>query len=249
MTSGDNKEVKKTSDSTELVTKASIEGASAFLSRICLPAAEEFGLLLKDKVSAWRANNAIKIAYEAKKILEKYNRIDVISHPKIIYSTIENGSWAEDDFMQGLWAGLLASSCTKDGKDESNHILISLLSQLVRSQVRLISYICTTCKTYKSPAGWIYSDDLHINQDKVVEITGIADLHQLDRELDHLRSLGLINGGFDIHSPQADVTPTSLCLQLYVRSQGYVGSPIEYFKCPEKARENPLLNTINSIMQ
>ncbi|WP_236445532.1 hypothetical protein, partial [Pseudomonas syringae] len=53
---------------------------------------------------------------------------------------------------------------------------------------------------------------------------------QLDRELDHLRHLGVIESGFDINTTVADITPTALGLQLYVRSQGYIGSPIAYFE-------------------
>jgi hypothetical protein len=49
-------------------------------------------------------------------------------------------------------------------------------------------------------------------------------------ELDHLRQLGIIESGFNIHSTEADITPTALGLQLYVRSQGYVGSPIAFFE-------------------
>ena len=41
------------------LAKGAVDGASAFLSKICLPAAEEFGLLLRDKLSVWRAKNAI----------------------------------------------------------------------------------------------------------------------------------------------------------------------------------------------
>ncbi len=59
--------IKPIADSVNTVTKGTVDGASAFLSRICLPAAEEFGLLLRDKVSAWRSNNAIAIAHKAKK--------------------------------------------------------------------------------------------------------------------------------------------------------------------------------------
>lgn len=236
---GDSKNLKKSSSSINLITKTTIDGASAFLSRICLPAADEFGLLLKDKVSGWRANNAVKIANKAQKIVEEKNKIEVSSPPKLVYSIIENGSWAEEDFIQDLWAGLLASSCTSDGKDESNHILINLLSQLVKSQVKLVNYICTEAQTYKSSAGWIYAEDFSLTSSRLMAITEINDIHQLDRELDHLRSLGLINSGFDVNSfASADVTPTALCLQLYIRSQGYVGSPTEYFKSPEKEKRN-----------
>ena len=227
--------IKPVSESINIITKGSVDGASAFLSRICLPAAEEFGLLLKDKISAWRAKNAIEITNQAQVLLEKQKGNLVVSaHPRIIYSTIEYGSWAEDDFMQSFWAGLLASSCTPDGKDESNLIFINILSQLTTSQAKLIKYACETVETFKTMGGWIMaSHKLHIEADDLKNITGINDIHQLDRELDHLRTLGLIVGGFNPNTTQADVTPHALCLQLYVRSQGYVGSPIDYFDAKE----------------
>lgn len=226
--------VKPIADSVNVVTKGTVDGASAFLSRICLPAAEEFGLLLKDKVSAWRANNAVEIANKAQLLLEKQvGNIVMHAHPRIIYSTIENGSWSEDDFMQKFWAGLLASSCTPDGKDESNLILIGILSQLTSNQVRLINHFCGTARIYISPGGWIGADPLYIVSDELKEVALIEDIHRLDRELDHLRSLGLIINGFEIHTKIADVTPTALCLNLYVRSQGYVGSPTDYFGIKE----------------
>lgn len=229
--------IKPIADSVNTVTKGTVDGASAFLSRICLPAAEEFGLLLKDKVSAWRAKNAIKIANKAQDILEKNSPESVISaHPRIIYSTIEHGSWAEDDFMQNLWAGLLASSCTPDGRDESNIILINLLSQLTSSQAKIISYISENTNTYMGSSGFIASDKFCMKASKLHDVSGIEDIHQLDRELDHLRSLELINEGFNVHSLNADVTPHSLCLQLYARSQGYVGSPIDFYEAKEKPK-------------
>jgi hypothetical protein len=222
--------IKPIADSVNTVTKGSVDGASAFLSRICLPAAEEFGLLLKDQVSAWRAKNAINISNKAQALVEKQvGGLVVRAHPRMIFTTIENGSWAEEDFMQNLWAGLLASSCTPDGKDESNLIFINMLSQLTNSQAKLIKHICETVGIYKSRGGWIGAEDLIIGSDELTRITGIEDLHQLDRELDHLRALELIVGGFGPETTQANVTPHSLCLQFYVRTQGYVGSPIDYF--------------------
>jgi len=222
--------VKPIADAINTVTKGTVEGASAFLSRICMPAAEEFGLLLKDHVSAWRAKNAINISKKAQDLVEKQvGGLIVMAHPRIVFNTIEHGSWADEDFMQNLWAGLLASSCTSDGTDESNLIFINMLSQLTRSQARLINYISETAKIYKSVGGWIGADEMILEPDELIRITGINDLQQLDRELDHLRALGLFNGGFIPEATLAAITPLSLCLQLYVRTQGFVGSPIDYF--------------------
>ncbi|HAS8124546.1 TPA: hypothetical protein I7665_20895, partial [Vibrio vulnificus] len=156
------------------------------------------------------------------------------AHPRIVYSTLENGSWAEDDFMQNLWAGLLASSCSRDGKDESNLILIGLLSQLTSNQAKIVTHICTVANTYKSKSGFIACDPIVLDANELLKISGINDIQQLDRELDHMRSLELIHEGFHPNHLQADVTPHALCLQLFVRAQGYVGSPIDYFGAVEK---------------
>jgi hypothetical protein len=49
----------------DTTTKGIIEGAGAFLSKVCLPAAEEMGLLFRDRVSYWRALNLAKILKKA----------------------------------------------------------------------------------------------------------------------------------------------------------------------------------------
>ena len=64
-------------------------------------------------------------------------------------------------------------------------------------------------------------------------ISGISDIHRLDQELDHLHSLGLIQLGFvlsDVQAPpSADVAPTSLALNMYVRAHGSTKAAPDYF--------------------
>ena len=64
--------IKPVAEALSHATKNSIDGASAFLGRICLPAAEELGLLLQDKVRAWRAKNAVSVVAEAQERFDKY---------------------------------------------------------------------------------------------------------------------------------------------------------------------------------
>lgn len=222
--------VKPIGESVKKITDVTADGASSFLSKICMPAAEEFGLLLKDKVCAWRANNAIAIANKAKALLEpQVKNLAVHAPPRLVHATIEHGSWFDEDEIQNMWAGLLTSSCSQDGKDDGNIILISLLSQLTSSQVRLINYIGNHAKTYQSTAGWIGAEPLFIEADDLKSIMLISDIYQIDRELDHLRGLELIKSGFRPDSLKADVSPHALCLHLYVKCLGFIGSPNEYF--------------------
>ena len=55
---------------------------------------------------------------------------------------------------------------------------------------------------------------------------------RIDRELDHLRTLGLIHVGFESGSsgdPVADIQPTALALHLYVRAKGSQENPVDFF--------------------
>lgn len=226
--------VKPVAESINTVTEGAVKGASSFLGRICLPAAEEFGLLLRDKVSSWRAKNAVSIAIRAQELLAEQMESAVLSaHPRIIYESIEKGSWAENPAMQNLWAGLLASSCTPDGKDESNLTFINILSQLTSTQGLVVKHICENAKVGKSQGGWVMAEYMRVEGEFLQALTGIQDIHQLDHELDHLRALQLITSGFDPYSNFAVVTPTGIALQLYARCQGFVGSPLDFYDIVE----------------
>ena len=214
----------------ESLTKGAVDAAGAFLSRICLPAAEEFGLALRDKVSEWRAKNAFKMLQKAEEKLNANSGAEKRhAHPRLVASTLENGSWADNKLVQEMWAGLLASSCTEDGKDESNFIFINLLSQLVSTQVIILDHSCRSAKKIVSQGGWLLPESLKMTLEELIKLTGISDVMRLDRELDHLRSLELIMSGFDPYSTIAELAPTPLALQMYVRCQGFCGSPIEFF--------------------
>jgi hypothetical protein len=223
-------------------TESSLAGAGAFLSRICLPAAEEFGLLLKDRVSHWRAKNAAKIVAEAEALTK--GRMEPIEvHPRIAWEVVEKGSWADDDVIRSMWAGLLASSCT-DRKDDSNILFVSLLDRLTSVQVRIVRYACESAPKFVSKVGLPIAERISIPLDQLTKITGIADVHRLDRELDSLRSMEFIGdnlsgGGFSPDSTVAEIHLTALALHLYIRAHGFSGSPVEYWNLKVKEEKRP----------
>ena len=148
----------------------------------------------------------------------------------MLSSIIEHVSWTDDEDIQEMWSGLLTSSCTKDGKDDSNLIFINTLSQLTNLQVKILNFACNNAKKYASIAGWIGAEELTLTIEKLQEVSQIEDFHRLDRELDHLRALDLLDdGGFDPNSTDAIITPTPLALHLFVRCQGSFEDPIKYF--------------------
>ena len=222
----------------KIAVQGAVDGASAFLGRICLPAAEELGLLFQDRMRVWRASNAANIATKAEALLSASgNDTAVHAHPRVVGAIIEHGSWTDTDEVQSMWSGLLASACTADGQDEENLLFVSILQQLSSSEARLLNYSCLNAPKTCTRAGLIWSDDYDVPAQELFAVSGLTDIHRLDRELDHLRVLGMIQGGFDPNNPSliVDLTPTALALNMYVRCQGSRSAPSEYFGVhPEK---------------
>ena len=224
--------LKPIAEAASALTKGGIDAAGAFLGRICLPAAEEFGLMLRDRVSAWRAQNAAAIANKAERIsTAKGTPVEYHALPRLVGSILAQGSWTDSDEVQDLWAGLLASSCDASGTDESNLMFVDLLTRLSVSQVRILRHAVSGANKTASGAGWLLADQFSVECNELLTIAGLADLQRLDRELDHLRSLGLLDlhAGFNPQTTFANVTPSALALHMVARANGHRGSPLEYF--------------------
>jgi hypothetical protein len=236
--------VKPVADAINVVTKGTVAGASAFLSRICLPVAEEIGLLFQDRVRAYRSQNAVAIANKAEQKLEVPGGDSLHGHPRLVGLILEQGSWVEVSEVQEMWAGLLASSCSEDGRDDSNLMFVDLLSRLSTSQARLLNYACRAAGAQAAPNGLlIASSYVVMTLDDLKDVSGLTDLHRLDRELDHLRDLGLMHpkSGFGVQSAEtmASVTPSPLALQMFARLNGHRGDPLTFFESHEPADYNP----------
>lgn len=208
------------------------------LNKVCSPAAEELGYLFQDKVRSWRVKNISKIFKHAENILNKRKETkNLHAHPKVVLRIIESGTLVDSDKVQQMWAGLLASSCTEEENDEGNLIFINILSQLTTSQVCILKFACENAEKVLTDNDLIYAHKFMIAEKDLIKVSKIKDIHQLDRELDYLRSLDLIVGGFYSYSKSrdADITPTPLALNLYVRCQGSLKNPVDYFSLSQKS--------------
>lgn len=221
--------IKPVGDAVATVTKATVDGAAAFLSRICLPAAEEFGLLLQDKVREWRSKNALSIIGVAQQRLADAPP-NLHAHPRLVAAVFEHGTWSNEKTLQEFWGGLLASSCSANGSDDGNIVFTNLLSQLTSLQALVLDYACHACikqivaNEVISPAA-----SLIIDIEAMKKVAGTGDVHRIDYELDNLRRLGLIFLGFTTDTEDVDITPTGLALNLYVRCQGFRGTAVDFF--------------------
>ena len=234
--------IKGLSDSVKIATQGFLDGAAAFLSRVSLPAAEEFGLALRDRVSAWRAGNATKMLSRANTIYlsNDPNPADQLS-PRLADIAISEASWITDDQIQDMWSGLLASSAAPHDGPEENLILMNILKQLSSLEVKMLRFAIEEAPKEASTHGFAIPQQVMVPTDKLPELFDIQDLQRLDRELDHLRALGLMDRGILLDtSNKADLTPSPLALHLYVRAQGSRLSPATYWNLtpPPSARSD-----------
>ncbi|RZF59198.1 hypothetical protein EWE75_22955 [Sphingomonas populi] len=215
------------------VTKGVVDGAGAFLSRICLPVSEEFGLLLRDKVANWRARNAAKML-EAAEILvgPPTDGASKTAHPRLVHIAVQEASWTDNDQLQNMWAGLLASSCSSSSPNEDNLLLMNILKQLTAEEVIMLNWLCEFLIKGKTSGGYVHTIAQWIDRAELLCRSGIMDADRADLILDHLRNLGLMaeGSGFDIRTGNARIWASSTAIALYARCKGHRGRIIDFYE-------------------
>ncbi|EJG0725892.1 DUF4393 domain-containing protein [Vibrio parahaemolyticus] len=179
--------------SSDKATAVLAKGVVEFLGRICNPAADEIGLLLQDKVRAYRNKNFESIASKAEVKVNKNSRIEPTINPRLLYKIYEEGSWSESDNLQEMWAGLLSASCFDDRSDQ-NMIYVDLLSKMSSTEARLFDFIARSTKwSINSSTALPETNAIFPTIDMLKESCGISDQDDLDECLTHLSALGVIN--------------------------------------------------------
>ena len=220
------------------VTDASLEGAKAFLRAVCMPGLEELGYLIKDKVRYWRLCNILKMLEKAGGRMNfDGQELNLCANARVGISIMECCSEVDDDVLQDLWAGLFASSCTEDGRDDSNMNFVDLLRRMSSVEAKILDYACKNCQKQLYPNNLITASDITIPLVKLKEVTGTHDIYRLDSEMDHMRSIELLSsspfngGGFmaDDETLDAHITPSPLALNLYYKTHCIGKSPIDFW--------------------
>lgn len=223
------------------ITKASIDGVSTFLGSIFRPGLEELGYLIKDNVRRWRLNNIIKTLDKARGRMQFVGQeLQLTANPRVGLSIMEGCSEVDNDQLQDLWAGLFVSSCTPDGRDDSNMNFVDLLKRMSSVEAKIIDYACRRCKKVLYPNNLLIPQYIEVPFDELVVVSGISDIYRLDSELDHMRSIELLNtggafrrgGGFSATDSDlnANITPSALALTLYYKTHPNGLSQIDYWR-------------------
>jgi len=232
--------IKPLADAGLEVTKTTINGVSSFLEIVCKPCLQEFGHLLQDKVRGWRLNNIIRTMEKAKGRMDFDGQdLQLTTNARVGLSIMEECSNVDDDELQNLWAGLFVSSCTKDGRDDSNMNFVDLLKRMSSVEAKIINYACSNCTKKQHVHNLLTANTLTITLDELVKIAGTDDIYRLDNELDHMRSIQLLeyNSGFSVgegvfsgEKYEINITPSAIALSLYYKTHSTELSPIEFWK-------------------
>ncbi|QOJ19405.1 MAG: DUF4393 domain-containing protein [Gammaproteobacteria bacterium] len=200
------------------------------IGKLTFPAAEEIGKALKAHASLWRIRNVDKILKKADELSKDIDINGKKINIRLLHHIIDEGSWNDNEQVMEMWAGLLISSCSNNGQDDSNLIFINILKQMTSSEALILKHACEEYMPTITTPGLIACEEQVIKTpQELIEITKINDIDQIDRELDHLRSLEVIQAGFTVGISTANIAPTALGIQLFIRCKGYTGSPKEYF--------------------
>ncbi|MGQ7852782.1 Abi-alpha family protein [Pedobacter sp. WC2501] len=234
------------SDSIEGTSKLGLKAAKQFLSLTCKPLFEEFGLIMRDKLSTYRLNNIVKVLEKAEgKLTFDLTTETLKINPRIAYQIIENASLVDDNDLQEMWAGLFAASCNKDDDDE-NIIFIDILKQLTGSQVKLLNFICQNTKKWIEfsnlpeaiKRGTIRQVLFVIHLHDAMTVMGTENFAKVSNQVSALFNIGLLTvptqRPYNTSNPfekntKISAIPSLILLQLFVKGQGSNDTPLEYF--------------------
>ncbi|HUB30883.1 MAG TPA: PilZ domain-containing protein [Terracidiphilus sp.] len=227
----------------DILREFRMAGALAFLRSISPTAIDDVERLLREGLSNFRVASAMEIALTAERILSFGPVPERMRAPaSIVLRILEEGSWADAEATQHLWAGLLATSCSLSGTDESNLIFVNLLCQLTSTHVRLLTAACAKATKFVAGVERISSRPITLTARDMLHITGSRDLIRIHRDLEYLSDVGLLTAVVKTQSfspiEGTQIAPTSLGMQLFARCNGYRGATQEPLDVPSSPLSN-----------
>lgn len=198
--------------------------ALAFLFRIS-PSAEAQVLQLLTEISGERAEHVIEIVLQAEElVITRDSALRSGISPNLLLRILDSGSKTSEARVQQCWAGILASSCLEGTQDDVTGRFVVLLSRLDRDHISILTAACTKAMNAGWDQGFVFSSEINCIVDEVTAITGIQNPVAVERNLNHLHQLGLIEktvrplGCAELD--RVNMTPTSYGLKLYARCCG-----------------------------
>ncbi|HEX3892964.1 MAG TPA: hypothetical protein VHW46_10365 [Terracidiphilus sp.] len=205
--------------------------ALAFMRRICPPADEKITELLHKTLSNVRAANTVEIALKAERLqAQEPDAYCMVAHRDLILRILEHGSWVDVEWLQELWAGLLATSCTLEGQDESNLVYVNLLSRLAPLPTQILTMACAKAMQAMTESVPASPARLACSAEEIARITRSNNMLKIYKSIGELSELGLMEKNPRSISPEdpgaAKAMPTQLGLAMFARCNGQRDAPM-----------------------
>jgi hypothetical protein len=219
----------------DVVREFRLAAAIGFIHRISPSAVELAKALYREGLSNYRLESAIEIALHTEELLSIESELPRRHvHPDVLLRVLEDGSWAETEWIQHYWAGILATACIASPSEACCLKFANLLSQLTTIQARIFAGSCRQASKTVNRNTQISIAPLICNAKQLVQLADTHDRVHIERDILHLADLGLIERGmkwrFFSQLDQALITPTSLALELYARCHGHRGEVAEFYE-------------------
>lgn len=201
--------------------------AVLLLSRLCREEANEIIQLFGGELDEARTATAVQIAIGADKLLvAKPGFSDLRAHPGHVAHLIKFGSWSIGNLSKQLWAGLLATSCTRDGNDQSNHQFVDLLVNVTPTQALIFVVACNKALAVMSENDDHPSTRIIFTPEEMKLLTGKTDMTRVATDIAYLFHSGLVDKNFDftsyIPTENFDITPARLGMEVYRKCKGHL---------------------------
>ncbi len=220
--------------STDIVPPFRMAKALEFLFRLCPGATEDVKRLMYTDLGNMRVANAVEIALSAESILAaEPNGYRMRANLQTVLRIMADGSWADEDWIQKAWSGLLAMSCAVDEKDQLDPDLADRFSQLAPVHIKIFEAACKKAEKIETDSWEVAAKPLVFSIMEIQQISDVQNLAKIERDVFHLATLGLLEQGARSRSLQAleevNVTPSSLGLRLYALCSGHRGMLQDFY--------------------
>ena len=207
---------------------ARLANAIAFLSRLSPDGAKDIAQVVDAGWTRARVANAVQVLLKIESLLPpNFSARSIGARPRLVVKVIQHGSWADECWIQQLWAGLFISSCVLPQRDDSDEVFADLLGKLTTAHVRILKYACIRLGALRSESGGNLPQPVICGREEIMEIASSRELVRIERDLGHLYGLGLLERRATTASTSthyaADITPSGLGMNLYERCRGSVG--------------------------
>jgi hypothetical protein len=132
------------SDAAEIIKSGAFGNLADIIHKLFAPMAEEYGLLLGDNAKVYRLKNLVSVFTKTQKILSDASLSPNAVPPRLALPILEASSLEDDETLQSLWAGLLATASQQT--DSVSPSFVETLKQLTPDEARHLQHVWKSLK-------------------------------------------------------------------------------------------------------